>query len=134
MQLEFSSDNFVILQFEMSKAIAFKYSLKNISKLGVIALLLLSVVVLPEVLKFNDFGTESNIAYLMDCDSSETTGSSGECEKDSFEDISDFLLFHPGKADTNIRSLTSNLYSRSSNFISFDELDVNSPPPENTLI
>lgn len=111
-----------------------KKNLKHCLKMVMLLVLLVNVGVLPEILKLNGLFSEQNVSFVFDCESSETSGNTNDCDKDSIEDISDCLLLHPGKLDSITLSQDSNLYSKSSVFISFDGLDINSPPPEFRLV
>ena len=117
----------------MKEHFFYKYSLKQSVKIVLLMLLLVNIGVLPEILKFNEVLSGYSVGQVFDCETSETPGTGGDCEKDLSEDIPDFLIYHTNSESMDFSSFAFNLYLKTVEFISFDGLDVNCPPPENGL-
>lgn len=93
--------------------------------------MLVGVGVVPEVLGFI---SDNSMAFVFDGESSESPGASADAEKDSVEDMPDFLFAHGRTTDMTFSLYAFNFYLKASALISFEGLDINSPPPETGLI
>lgn len=107
------------------------FKLKIKQAVFALLLMLVGVGVVPEVLGFI---TNHSIAFVLDGESSETPGASADAEKDSVEDMPDFLFAHGRTTDMTFSLYAFNFYLKASALISFEGLDVNSPPPEIGLV
>lgn len=107
------------------------YKLKIKQAVFALLLMLVGVGVVPEVLGFI---SDNSMAFVLDGESSESPGASADAEKDSVEDMPDFLFAHGRTTDMTFSLYAFNFYLKASALISFEGLDINSPPPETGLI